>query len=124
MNHYYIVLQKKGNLSPRFYKAQMQLTKFPNLKIIHTSGTNLSVADMLSSTFTKQQLQKSQLKQKQLPPQKEFAIMKNDEITPVHYLVKHEEVKPTQIHDSNPFLADYGDDHSSIKKVTKEMILL
>ena len=29
---------KKGNLSPRFYRAQMQLTKFSELKIIHTPG--------------------------------------------------------------------------------------
>ena len=27
---------KKGNLSPRFYRAQMQLTKFSKLKISHT----------------------------------------------------------------------------------------
>ena len=27
---------KKGNLSPRFYRAQIQLTKFSKLKIIHT----------------------------------------------------------------------------------------
>ena len=31
---------KKGNLSPRFYRAQMQLTKFSKLKIIHTPGKN------------------------------------------------------------------------------------
>ena len=29
---------KKGNLSPRFYRAQMQLIKFSKLKIIHTPG--------------------------------------------------------------------------------------
>ena len=46
---------KKGNLSPRFYRAQMQLTKFSKLKIIHTPGKNLTVADMLSRTFTKEQ---------------------------------------------------------------------
>ena len=44
---------KKGNLSPRFYRAQMQLTKFSKLKIIHTPGKNLTVADLLSRTFTK-----------------------------------------------------------------------
>ena len=33
---------KKGNLSPRFYRAQMQLTKFPKLKIIHTPEKNLT----------------------------------------------------------------------------------
>ena len=60
---------KKGNLSPRFYRAQMQLTKFSKLKIIHTPGKNLSVADMLSRPFTKAELQLNQLKHKQLPPQ-------------------------------------------------------
>ena len=44
---------KKGNLSPRFFRAQMQLTKFSKLKIIHTPGKNLYVADMLSLSFTK-----------------------------------------------------------------------
>ena len=48
---------KKGNLSPRFYRAEMQLTKFSNFKIINTPGKNLTVADMLSRTFTKEQLQ-------------------------------------------------------------------
>ena len=67
-NLFYIVLQKKGNLSPRFYRAQMQLTKFSKLKIIHTLGKNLSVADMLSRSFTKAELQLNQLKHKQLPP--------------------------------------------------------
>ena len=38
---------KKGNLSPRFYRTQMQLTKFSKLKIIQTPGKNLTVADML-----------------------------------------------------------------------------
>ena len=61
---------KKGNLSPRFYRAQMQLTKFSKLKIIHTPGKNLTVADMLSGTFTKEQLRIHQLRHKQLPPQK------------------------------------------------------
>ena len=29
---------KKGNLGPRIYRAQMQLTKFSKLKIFHTPG--------------------------------------------------------------------------------------
>ena len=60
---------KKGNLSPRFYKARMQLTNFSKLKIIPTPGIKLTVADMLSRTFTKEQLQIHQLRHKQLPPQ-------------------------------------------------------
>ena len=70
-NLYYTVLQKKGNLSPRFHKAQMQLTKFSKLKMIHTPGKNLTVADMLSRTFTKDQLQIHRLRHKQVPPQKD-----------------------------------------------------
>ena len=78
---------KKGNLSPRFYRAQMQLTKFSKLKIIHTDGKNFSVADILSRSFTKAELQLNQLKHKQLPPQIDFALLQNGTIKPVHYLI-------------------------------------
>ena len=71
----------------------MQLTKFSNLKIIHTPGENLAVADMRSRTFTKEQLQIHQLRHKQLPPQIDFSIMKDNQLKPVHFLVKYEEIK-------------------------------
>ena len=101
---------KKGILSPRFYRAQMQLTKFPKLKIIHTPGKNLFVADLLSRSFTKEELQINQLKHKHLPPHIDFKILQNDKLKPVHYLIKHEEILPHQKHDSHPILADYGTD--------------
>ena len=106
---------KKGNLSPRFYRAQMQLTKFSKLKIIHTPGKYLSVADMLSRSFTKAEVQINQLKHKQLSPQIDFAILQNDTPKPVYYLSKHEEIIPHQKHDSHPILADYGTDQFSIR---------
>ena len=106
---------KKGNLSPRFYRAQMQLTKFSKLKTIHTPGKNLSVADMLSRSFTKAELQLNQLKHKQLPPQIDFALLLDNTLKPVHYLIKHEEILPHQKHDSHPILADYGTDQFSIR---------
>ena len=46
---------KKGNLVPRFYRAQKQLIIFSKLKIIRTPGKNLFVADMISRIFTKEQ---------------------------------------------------------------------
>ena len=92
----------------------MQLTKFTKLKIIHTPGKNLSVADMLSRSFTKAELQLNQLKHKQLPPQIDFALLQNGTLKPVHYLTKHEEILPHQKHDSHPILADYGTDQFSI----------
>ena len=114
-NFFYNVFQKKGNLGPRFYRAQMQLTKFSILKIIHTPGKNLSVADMLSRPFKKADLQINQLKHKQLPPQFDFPILQNNTIKPVHYLIKHEGILPHQKPDSHPVLADYGTDQFSIR---------
>ena len=93
----------------------MQLTKFSKLKIIHTPGKNLSVADMLSRSFTKTELQINQLKHKQLPPQIDFAVLKDNTLTHVHYSIKHEDVQPHQKHDSHPILADYGTDQFSIR---------
>ena len=63
------MLYKKRNLSPGFYRAQMQLTNFSKPKMFHTPRQKLSVADMLSRSFTKAELHMNQLKHKQLPPQ-------------------------------------------------------
>ena len=82
----------------------MQLTKCPKLKVFH-----IPVADMLSRTFTKGQLQLHQLRHKQLPPRIVFAIMKDNQLKPVHYLVKHEEIKYNKKKDCHPILADYGE---------------
>ena len=46
---------------------------------------------MLSRTFTKEQLQVHHIRHKQLPPQIDFSFMKDNQLKPVHYLVKHEE---------------------------------
>ena len=51
---------------------------------------------MLSRTFTKEQLQIHQLRHKQIPPQIHFSIMKDNQLKPVHSLVKHEEIKYNQ----------------------------
>ena len=93
----------------------MQLTNFFQLNIFHTPGKILSVANMLSSSFTRTELQIIQLKHKQLPPQIGFAISLNNRLKPVHYLIKHEEVLPHQKIDSHPIFADYGTDHFSIR---------
>ena len=93
----------------------MQLPNFSKPKLIHAPGKNLSVADMLSRFLTKAELQLNQLKHKQLPPQIDFALLQNDTLKPVHYLIKHEEILPQQKHDSHPILADYGTDQFSIR---------
>ena len=70
---------------------------------------------MLSRSFTKAELQLNQLKHKHLPPQIDFALLQDNTLEPVHYLIKHEENLPHQKHDSHPILADYGTDQFSIR---------
>ena len=95
------------------YRAQMQFTKFSKLKIFHTPGKNLSVADSLNRFFTKAELQLN--RHRQLPPQIDFALLQNGTLKPVHYLIKHEEILSHQKHVSHPILADYGTDQFSIR---------
>ena len=89
--------------------------KFSKVKINLFPGKNLSVADMLSRSFTKTDFQLNQLKHKQLPPQIVFAVLQNNYLIPVHYLVQHEEILPHQKHDSHLILADPGTDQFSIR---------
>ena len=93
----------------------MQLTKFSKLKIINTPGKNLSVADLLCRSFTKEERQLNQLKHKHLPPRIDLTILQYNTLKPVYYLIKHEEVLPHQQHDSHPILADYGTDQFSLR---------
>ena len=90
-NHFYIFLQK-SNLSPIIYRAQMQLTKFRKLKIIDTTGKNLTVADKWSRSFTKAELQINQLKHKHFHHKLILLFYKT--VKPLHYLNKQEEVLP------------------------------
>ena len=86
----------------------MLLTKFSKLQIIHTAGTNLTVADMLSRDFSTINTKTCQLHHKTLPPHIDFLQLKqNNILKPIHYLVKHEDVLPTQKNDSHLILADY-----------------
>ena len=41
--------------------------------------------------------------------------MKDNQLKPVHYLVKQEEIKYIQKNDCHPILADYGEDQFSIR---------
>ena len=102
----------------------MQLTKFSKLKIIHTPGKNLSVADMLSRSFTKAELQLNQLKHKHLPPQIDFALLQDNTLKPVHYLIKHEEIFLIKNMTLIQFLLIMVQINSLFVSMIKEMTLL
>ena len=104
INFFFIVLQK-SNLSPQSFQNSKSFILLEKV----------CVADMLSRSFTKDELQINQLKHKQLPPQIDFAIAQDSTLKPVHYVIIHEEVLPHQTHDSHPILPDFGTAQFSIR---------
>ena len=70
---------------------------------------------MFSRSFTKAVPQLNQLKYKQLPPQIDFAILQDNIVTLVNYLIQHEELLPNQKHDSHLIIGDYGTNQFSIR---------
>ena len=103
------------------------MNKIFKIKIIHTPGKNLSVADMLSRFFTKAELQLNQLKHKQLPLQIDFALLQNGTLKPVHYLIKHKDTKKSYL-TKNMILTQFSlimvQINSLFASMTKEMTLL
>ena len=84
----------------------MQLTIFSKLKLItHLERIFLlSVADILSRSFTDAELQINQHKHKQFSPLIDFTSKQNDTSKPVFYVTKHEELLPHQNMIHNLFL--------------------
>ena len=111
---------EKGNLSSASYPAQMKLTEFQKLRVTSTNGKNLSVADVLSHSFTQEEIQLNQRKHKHLSPQIHFAALTDDnQIRPVQYLVKNLVLLPSQKDDCHPILVVFGIDHFSNRNIDR-----
>ena len=63
---------RRGQLSHRFFRYQVIITKFQNLKIIWTPGSNLVFPDVLSTSITIEEYQKHRLQHKRIPRDFEF----------------------------------------------------
>ena len=75
---------------------------------------------MLSRSFAQKELQLNQSKHKQVPPQNHFAKLSyGNQFKPVHYLVRHEALLPSQRDDFHLDLSDFGNDHFSIRSNDK-----
>ena len=71
---------------------------------------------MLSLSLSQKDLVPNQLKHKNLPPQDHFATPTRDnQIKPVHSLVKQGTVFPSQKDDCHPILADFCNDIDSFR---------
>ena len=63
---------RQGQLSHRFFRYQVIFTKFQNLKIIWTPGSNFAFPDILSRNVTVEEYQKHQLQHRKKPRDIEF----------------------------------------------------
>ena len=98
------LLGRKGQLSHRFFKYQVIITKFHNLKIIWTPGSNLPFPDILSRNITLSGINKLQLQHKEIPKEISFYDEKGDQM---HYTFKHEDIS---CKDFFPIICQHGND--------------
>ena len=93
-------------------------------KIFKTQDYKHTWKKPFSCSFTKAELQINQLKHKQLPPQIDFAILQNDTLKPVHYLIKHEKIYLFKNMTLTQFLLIMVQTNFPFVLTIKEMILL
>ena len=79
---------RKGQLSQQFFCYQVIITKFRNLKIIWTPGSNLAFPDILSRSVSLEGYQKHQLQHKKIPRGTEFF---DEAGNPIFYKTQHED---------------------------------
>ena len=89
----------------------MLFIKVSNFQIIHTPGTNRTVADMLSRDFSEINNKICQIQHKTVPIHIDFIELKpSNSLNQIHYLVTHEVVLLTERNFAHPILVDYSDD--------------
>ena len=98
---------RKGQLSHRFFKYQVLITKFHNLKIIWTPGSNIAFPDILSRNVTLSDINKLQLQHKEIPKEISFYDEKGDQM---HYTIKHEDSQDISCNDFFPIICQHGND--------------
>ena len=103
---------RKGQLSHRFFRYQVIITKFKNLKIIWTSGSNLAFPDILSRNVTLEEYQMHQLRHKRIPHDIEFF---NEHGTPVSYQIQHEDNPSNTCNDFYPIRYKQGNEEKILR---------
>ena len=102
----------KGQLSHRFFKHQVIITKFHNLKIIWTPGSNLTFPDILSRNETLSEANKLQLKHKEVPHDISFFDQDGHK---VHYTIKQEDEQNASHNDFYPIICQQGNTRKTLR---------
>ena len=103
---------RKGQLSHRFFRYQVIMTKFQNLKIIWTPGSNLTFPDILSRNVTVEEYQKHQLQHKKIPRDIEFY---DEHGSPVTYRIQHDDNPNDTCNDFHPIHCQQENDNKVLR---------
>ena len=102
---------RKGQLSHRFFKYQVIITKFHNLKILWTPGSNLAFPDLPSRNVTLSEANKLQLQHKEIPRDISFYDQDGHK---VHYTIKHEDEQNASYNDFYPIICQKGNTRKTL----------
>ena len=103
---------RKGQLSHRFFRYQVIITKFQNLKIIWTPGSNLLFPDIVSRNVTIDEYQHHQLQHKKLPRNIQFLDELGQQIT---YKSSHDDTSAETCNDFYPIHCQQGKDQEILR---------
>ena len=103
---------RKGQLSHRFFKYQVIITKFHNLKIIWTPGSNLAFPDILSRNVTLSKANWLQLQHKEIPHNISFYDQDGHK---VHYTFKHEDEQNASHNDIYPIICQQDNTRKTLR---------
>ena len=94
------------------FRYQVIITKFQNLKIIWTPGSNLAFPDILSRNVTVEEYQMHQLRHKRIPRDIEFF---DEHGTPVTYQIQHEDNPNDTCNDFYPVKYKRGNEEKILR---------
>ena len=103
---------RKGQLSHRFFKYQVIITKFHNLKIIWTPGSNLAFPDILSRNVTLSEANRLQLQHNEIPHDISFDDHDGQQ---VHYTIKHEDEQNASYNDFYLIICQQGNTKKTLR---------
>ena len=103
---------RKGQLSHRFFRYQVTVTKIQKLKIIWTPGSNLLFPDILSRNVTIDEYQHHQLQHKKLPRDIQFFDEHGQQIT---YKINHDDTAAETYSDFYPIHCQQGKDQKILR---------
>ena len=88
------------------------MTKFQNLEIIWTPGSNLAFPDILSQNVTVEEFRKHQFQHKKIPRDKEFF---DEHGSPVTYRIQHDDNPNDTCNDFYPIHFQQGNDNKVLR---------